>query len=215
MEPRSEQWRSMTTTLDYRCVRNCPGTRYICCWQNRWRSCGRGPVREVLLHLGSLFPFTDLVCALDSRRASPMPGIGNLPAPSILFAEPSAQSLNPMTTYKSVTATGGDLQVASAQSALRVDVTVPGSGRLGVFPLLVTLDSAVGVSDIPEPILRQVEARLPGVQVQMLRKESCRMVSSSLGLPNLSPLNSRCTLRGSQSSSTPDCPPSCSTKIQF
>lgn len=76
-----------------------------------------------------------------------------------------------MTAWRSATTIGGNLQVANVQSSLSIDVTVPGSGGLGVFQASAALDNRADFSSISKPVLRQVKARYPGVQVWMPLEE--------------------------------------------
>lgn len=73
-------------------------------------------------------------------------------------------------------AKAGDLQVADMQSTLSVCVTVPRSGRLGGLSASAGLDSGADVSSIPESVLKQLDARLPGVNVRVPLEQGARTV---------------------------------------
>lgn len=70
-------------------------------------------------------------------------------------------SQNPVTALRSVTPTGGVLQVASAQSTLSTVVRVRGSVGLSVLPASVVLNSGADVFRIPEFVMGHLGARLP------------------------------------------------------
>lgn len=53
-------------------------------------------------------------------------------------------------------------------------MAVPGFGGLRVLLALAVLDRGAEVSSIPEPLPRQLEARLPGVQVRMRPEKGSR-----------------------------------------
>lgn len=95
-----------------------------------------------------------------------------MPAPGILTSHLLLGIANVVTVWRSVRATGGDLEVASAQSALILDFNVPGSEGFRILSELAVLDSrGADISSIPEPVLRQLEARLPGVPVRIPPQE--------------------------------------------
>lgn len=84
---------------------------------------------------GGILTFNRLVSDLDSMRASQAPGgLGFSPAPGSLASELLSEPQNSVAAWRSVAATGGDLQVASLHSTLSVDVTVPGSGGTWFSP---------------------------------------------------------------------------------
>lgn len=86
-----------------------------------------------------------------------------------------------MTVCGSVTDPGVDVKVASAQPIPNDDVDEPRAGVLGVFRASPALDSGTDVSNIPEPVLRQLEARLPDIQFWMPLEEHSRNMKLANG----------------------------------
>lgn len=82
---------------------------------------------------GSVFSVVPL-SALGSTGASPAPRFGNFHTAGSLASDLSRGPQNPVTAWGSVSATDGDLQVASVHLTLSVGKTVPGFGRLGILP---------------------------------------------------------------------------------
>lgn len=68
------------------------------------------------------------------------------------------------------------MQVASAQSTAKRDMSVLGSGELGVLSTMAVLDNEGDVSTIPEPLQRQLEICLYCVQIRMPLVEDSRSI---------------------------------------
>lgn len=110
----------------------------------------------------------DVFSAPDGLRTPPAPD-GR--ASNLLGGTPKSE-----TPWRLVTTSGGELEVSKVQSILSVDFAAPGFGGLSVLPAFAVLDSGLDISSIPEPVLRQIETRSPGVQVRMPPEEDFRNV---------------------------------------
>lgn len=136
------------TIIDRCCVENWRGTRLAgeTAQPQPWPSArllpGGGAIRV------ASSPFAVPVCGLGSTGTVTAPGLVTSSDSGSLASKMFTESQKPVEAWKSVRATGGDLHVASAQSTIRVDVTVTGSGGLGILPALAVLGSGVDVSSI-------------------------------------------------------------------
>lgn len=96
-------------------------------------------------------PFAVPLSEFNYLGASPGPSVlGQTTNPRSLGSKLCWGSQDPVTTWRSETATTDYLQVAGGQSSLSVDVTGPGSGGLGILRTFVVPDSGADVSSIPE-----------------------------------------------------------------
>lgn len=127
-------------------------------------------------------PFAVPVSALDSLGESQAPSaLGQSATPGSLAPELLSGPQNPVTAWRLVTATSDDFQVASGQSLLSVEVTAPRSAGLGSLTESAALHGGEDVSSIPEPVLTELEARLPGVQFRMPLQRGAQTVPLANG----------------------------------